>query len=109
MIRTLPCACSAVATATPATVSRQSRKACVVLVMVESSNVTARIMLLRALGLSHHPRLEGLPLGVVLRGEVLAAVVIEVAARRFLERVHQEAALEAAGHHEPAHDIEVLP
>ena len=48
-----------------------------------------------------HPRLQHLPLGIVLRGPVLAAVVIEVAAGLFRERMHQQPALRAARHDHP--------
>src|SRR5437762_139064 len=49
--------------------------------------------------LSHHPVAERLPLGVVLRIEMLAAVVEEVSAGRLRERVHEQLALQAARRH----------
>src|SRR6266545_3819284 len=62
-----------------------------------------------ACGLSHHPVAERLPLGIVLRLEVLAAVVVEVAARCFGERVDEQLALQAARHHDAPNHIEILP
>src|SRR5262245_25595134 len=59
--------------------------------------------------LSHHPVPERLPLGIVLRGEVLTAVVVEVAARLLGERMHEQLAFQAARHHRHAqHGVEVL-
>src|SRR6185503_1931543 len=59
--------------------------------------------------LSHDPVPECLPLGIVLRGEVLAAVVIEVAARVLGQRMNEQLALHATWHHDAAKHIEILP
>ena len=58
--------------------------------------------------LAHHPRFQRLPFRIVLRAPVLAAVVIEIAAGLFRERMHQQPALHAARHDHPPHDVEVL-
>src|SRR5262245_55032686 len=55
-----------------------------------------------------HPRLQRQPLRVVLRREVFAAVVKEVAARLFCERMDEQLALQAARRHFAPHDVEVL-
>src|SRR4029434_10998683 len=59
-------------------------------------------------GLSKHPGFQGLPFGIVLRAEVLAPIVVKVAASLFLERMKEELALQVAGHHHPADRQEVL-
>src|SRR6267142_6173942 len=59
--------------------------------------------------LSHHPVPERLPLGIVLRGEMLAPVVIEVAARNLGKRMDEQLAPQAARHHHAANHIEILP
>src|SRR6476660_7227506 len=57
--------------------------------------------------LSHHPVPECLPLRVVLRREVLAAVVKEIAARVLGERVDEQLALQAARHDDAPDHIEI--
>src|SRR6266576_2856106 len=60
--------------------------------------------------LPHHPVAERHPFGIVLRREMLAAVVKEVAARVLGERMHEQLALQAARHdHGAAHGVEILP
>src|SRR6185503_12672682 len=58
--------------------------------------------------LSHHPVPQRLPLRIVLRGEVLAAVVIEVAARVLGKRMDQELALDAARHDHASYHVKIL-
>src|SRR5689334_21183747 len=82
---------------------------------IASSEEIRRVMVMSSLigsgrRLAHHESLQRQPFGIVLRLEVLAAVVEEVAASGFLERMDQQHALRAAGHHRhAAHDVEVLP
>src|SRR6185369_10273166 len=84
-----------------ATRATHRRTVCVVIIIVSLS--------VGAACRSHHPVPERLPLGIVLRGEVLAAVVVEVAARILGERMHEQLALQAASHHRHApHRVEVL-
>ena len=58
---------------------------------------------------AHHPCLDRQPLGVVLRAPVLAAIVIEVATRRFGQRMDQQPALCASRYDQPPNGVEVLP
>src|ERR1043166_536521 len=77
------------------------RIVCLLIMIVSLSVGAAR--------LPHHPVAERLPLGIVLRGEVLPAVVKEVASRVLGERMHEQLALHAARHHRHApHGIEIL-
>src|SRR5258705_5707630 len=80
--------------------SARPRRSTRVLVMIVNLSIPR--------GLSHYPGSQRLPLRIVLRGEVLAAVVIEVAARRFLERMREQLALHAARRDFPPDDVEVL-
>src|ERR1044071_219906 len=73
-----------------AVTATQRRGTCLFVMIVSLSVGAAR--------LSHHPVAERLPLGIVLRGEMLAAVVIEVAARVLAKRMNEQLALEAARH-----------
>ena len=79
------------------------RSACVIVIAFNSLP-----LLFRCSGLSKHPGLQCLPFGVVLRAEVLAAIVIEVAASLLLERMKKEPALQVAGHDYPPYRQEVL-
>src|SRR6476659_4478902 len=58
--------------------------------------------------LPHHEGLQHLEFRIVLRREMLAAVMVEVAAGLFLERVHQQPALEVPGLRDALDDVEVL-
>src|SRR4029453_5971524 len=84
-----------------AVTATQRRITCLFVMIVSLSVGAAR--------LSHHPVPERLPLGIVLRGEVLAAVVIEVAARVLGKRMDQELAFDAAGHDDASQGFKVLP
>ena len=59
-------------------------------------------------GLSQHPGFQVCHSGSFCEAPVLAAVVIEIAAGLFLERVHQEPALQAAGQRDPLDRLEFL-
>src|ERR1041384_3357941 len=84
-----------------ATRATHRRAVCLVIMIVSLSVGAAR--------LPHHPVAERLPFGIVLRREVLAAVVEEVATGIFCERMHEQLALQAARHGHAPHDVEVLP
>src|SRR5262245_58564832 len=108
MMRTLCCAESDAANSTATTMAH---RAIVRLVIIDSSKpagLQARPALTHGpaglksktrptLSFPHYPCTHGLPLGIVLRGPVLAAAVVEVAAGRFVERVNQERTLRVTG------------
>src|SRR5215217_2786009 len=99
MIRTFCCAPSETAQSVVAAISVNPERMTRVFVILRTS-------LLRRL--SHDPRLENLPLRVVLRREVLAAIVVEVAAGLLFERVNEQSALQAAGNYHAPNGSEVL-
>src|SRR6185503_1232953 len=73
-----------------ATRATHRRMVCLVIMVVSLSVGAGR--------LSHHPVAECLPLRIVLRREVLATVVVEVAAGVLGKRMNQELAPDAPGH-----------
>src|SRR5215218_41248 len=99
MIRTLLCAASGSAPRIT-TLSTRTKVRERVLITPHSSH--------RLLGLPHDEGPQHLPLGILLRGEVLPAAVEEVAACRLFERVNQQRALRVSGQRDAPYGFEVL-
>src|SRR5712692_6514178 len=100
---------------TPAKIVRYHRNACVLVIVVNSflsrssmPGVRGKIDTPLVPRLSKHKRFQRLPFRVVLRLEVLASIVKEIATGLLLERVDQQSAVQAARHEDPLHRREVL-
>src|SRR5258705_4250231 len=106
MIRTLLCwaAAGIVQRTIAATTARYRRSVRMFVIVVNSS--TPLTTALRSL--SKHKGFQCLPLGIVLRAEMLAAIVEEVSASLFLERMEEKLALQEAGPGHPLDSLEVL-
>src|SRR5579862_9056927 len=84
--------------------ARDRRRACVFAIVINS----LQRLFAAVRRLPDHPGSQGLPLRVVLRAPVLASTVKEIATSLLGERVEEESALQAAGHHHSPDRLEVL-